>query len=1003
MVVILAELGLDILADVKKATMNLKALEQELKNLSKDSKYSSKSLSVLGDESKKSSSKMESVKLSTNKASKGLRNLSGDANRTTSEIARLGKTMSGLSLGNLLGVGLASGTFAKVVQSIMDVEETVNLFNISMGMAAEETEAALRKISDAAGLDHTILQQATGNYTLLARSMGVAADNAAILGRSSTRLALDLSSLVNVPIEQVMADLRSGLLGQTETVYKYGLDLTEASLEQERLRLGIDKSVRSMSQAEKMQLRYSVMVRQSSLAHNDLANTIESPSNQIRILANQITGLGRAIGSVFIGTIGKVLPYINGFVMAIRTMVETLATFVGYKPPEVKNTASGFQDVTSAVEESNGSVSKLKKNIESITLPFDELNTISEPTPPSPSGGGAGAMGAPIDWGLEEYQSQLENVQMKATKIKETILEWLGFTKEVNEETGLIEWKAPDFKDTNSNLEEIYKLATTIGGVFLGWKLGSTLIPGLNNLLSIFGISLPDKMLAVPGIWGAVVGVIAARSVQLFNTSDNFIKGWERVKEVGALLKDIIIIPIIDFIKDIGSAFWDMLPHSVQEGLTKLKQGFSDLIDFLDLDFIDVLITAAGLLMLFFPATAPAGMLLLGFEGISVGIRALGGVSDETWEKIKKGFEEGLEKIKKFFSDTWDWIVEVTQPFIDKMKKAWDIIWGVLKEIGSWLWDTFKVIWDECISFIKEKIIDPFVKFFEKNKDKLKEIWDKFGEAIKVVLERVGELFEDLAKDLEWIWKNIIKPVLDFFGKAVKVLWEDYIKPNLGEIIDLFFRLGEDLMTALDGILDFIIGVFTGDWEKAWEGVKKIFTGIWDSMVNIAESVINSLINAINFMIKQLNKIPGIDISLIRKVDLGKKNDSGELQTVARPDEWKSTNSIFTQSAAASMGEKTYRNYIDRVKTMGDLSNLASNYVDTNKTSRALVTPKQANINFEEQMSRSMSIAQQRSQESQQPQIIENVLKLDGKTIYKNQKRIDKSRGIDFNTTAFAR
>lgn len=59
----------------------------------------------------------------------------------------------------------------------------------------------------------------------------------------------------------------------------------------------------------------------------------------------------------------------------------------------------------------------------------------------------------------------------------------------------------------------------------------------------------------------------------------------------------------------------------------------------------------------------------------------------------------------------------------------------------------------------------------------------------------------------------------------------------------------------LGGLIDFITGVFTGDWTKAWEGIKKVFKGIWNGIAMILESAINLIIKGINWLIKQLNKI----------------------------------------------------------------------------------------------------------------------------------------------------
>ena len=115
-----------------------------------------------------------------------------------------------------------------------------------------------------------------------------------------------------------MGDLRSGLLGQSETVYKYGIDVTEAAIKAEAMAQGITKSVRNMSQGEKMALRYSVMIKQTALSHGDFAKTIEEPANQMRILKERVVTMTRALGSIFLPVLATILPYLNAMAILLN-------------------------------------------------------------------------------------------------------------------------------------------------------------------------------------------------------------------------------------------------------------------------------------------------------------------------------------------------------------------------------------------------------------------------------------------------------------------------------------------------------------------------------------------------------------------------------------------------------------------------------------------------------------------------------------------------------------
>ena len=109
--------------------------------------------------------------------------------------------------------------------------------------------------------------------------------------------------------------------------------------------------------------------------------------------------------------------------------------------------------------------------------------------------------------------------------------------------------------------------------------------------------------------------------------------------------------------------------------------------------------------------------------------------------------------------------------------------------------------------------------------------------------------------------------------------WTEVFGPVLGGVINGFFdivkSLWDNTKLVLDGIIDFIRGVFTGDWERVWTGVKEIFGGIADSLLNVFKaplngiiSLINKAIDKFNGMIEKINKIPGINVGTIGKIPM---------------------------------------------------------------------------------------------------------------------------------------
>lgn len=143
----------------------------------------------------------------------------------------------------------------------------------------------------------------------------------------------------------------------------------------------------------------------------------------------------------------------------------------------------------------------------------------------------------------------------------------------------------------------------------------------------------------------------------------------------------------------------------------------------------------------------------------------------------------------------------------------------------------------------------------------LKETIDGFGKFFKGVfsgdMEMTAEGLKQIWDGLKNTWNAIIDSIRDAWNMFIE--WLRGKNPELAAIFETYGKLVSDLYNfvkqILGGIITFISGVFTGDWDKAWEGVKQIFKGIWNGIVSILEGAVNLIIGGINWMIRQLNKI----------------------------------------------------------------------------------------------------------------------------------------------------
>ena len=282
------------------------------------------------------------------------------------------------------------------------------------------------------GLDPEKLMNFQAQIMGITNSVGLLGDASTNTAKALSMLSADLSSLTNTDLETVMGNLRSGLIGQSRALYKYGIDITSATLKQYALAYGIQKSVTEMSQSEKMQLRMLAILDQSRIAWGDQARTINTVANQYRILKQQVSNLGRIIGNLFLPIVQKVLPYINAFII----LLQKLFTMLGLKlwgdswltdlNQDIQSIGGGVDDIydlSDSLEDAADSAKKLKGQL----LGIDELNVINSKDGSMSKLTGLGGidLSNEIADALAEYESAwdeaLKNAQNKAEQIANAI------------------------------------------------------------------------------------------------------------------------------------------------------------------------------------------------------------------------------------------------------------------------------------------------------------------------------------------------------------------------------------------------------------------------------------------------------------------------------------------------------------------------------------------------------------------------------------------------------
>lgn len=316
-------------------------------------------------------------------------------------------------------------TMAGWVKESSAYVENLNLFTVSMGEYASAAKEYAETVQALTGVDSSEWMRNQGTFMQVASGFGVASEQAAIMSKNLTQLGYDLSSFFNIDIESAMNKLQSGLAGEIEPLRRLGYAIEQASLEQVALNHGITESVANMTAGEKAMLRYVAIMEQSTNAMGDMARTVQTPANAMRILQQQVTQLARAFGNILIPVLQYLIPVVQAVVEVLTEAAQAIALLFGFELPTIDysgldDTASSATDVEEALDAAGGAAGSLKKQL----LGIDELN-IFEPNSGGGGGSGSGALGEGWDIELPEYDF-LDGLLEDANALKDTIKELIN-------------------------------------------------------------------------------------------------------------------------------------------------------------------------------------------------------------------------------------------------------------------------------------------------------------------------------------------------------------------------------------------------------------------------------------------------------------------------------------------------------------------------------------------------------------------------------------------------
>lgn len=574
------------------------------------------------------------------------------ANRVTAANEKQRKSYLSLShqmngfmrnMAKLVSLKAIAEYLGNAVAKFNDFYEATDLFHNAMGNLSGEADTLISKMQGLLGVDPTKAMTYMATIQSLGTSFGLASDKAYILSKNLTQLAYDEGSYWNKDVAETFTAMSSAISGEIEPIRRLGVDLSQARLQQELLALGFNKQVSSLSQADKAVLRYIAIMKQTANVQGNLAQTIQSPANQIKILKAQLDMLAKSVGSLLYPALKAILPPLIAAVQLIREFVEWVAKLMGVKVvfTDFTKSADSVGGIGDAMDDTADSTKKAAKALKDYTMGFDELNIIDPTQGSSGSGSGASAGNILGDVDLSGYDMFKNYVGNAVDEIK-------------------------------AKLEKIAPLIAGISAGFATWAIGNALLEALNKIKGDGSLIEGILKLWKSPIMGAAVavGIMVARFVDLYQNSEAFRKGLERVRAMIYLaaeglrqgwnisLTDGKLGESIKYLKEsfsnLKQVIWNLIPESWQDSISSAFKTISDVVKDLDLDVGDLITTLMGI-GLIVSGHPVAGLAVLGFEAITVAVRGLGSESQKEAFEMEtdwfNAFKSMGEKVADFVGD----------------------------------------------------------------------------------------------------------------------------------------------------------------------------------------------------------------------------------------------------------------------------------------------------------------------------------------------------------------
>lgn len=754
-----------------------------------------------------------SLILNSNKFSSQLKNIDAQANTASSKISS--------SLSKIGKAALAAFSVAAVVkwgkECLNVATETSNAWiglNSILTGQGKSFDKAKQFINDYISDGLVPLNNAVTAYKNLAargynsdqiQKTMIALKNSATFGRQST---YSLGEAVQTASEGLKNEnsILVDNAGVTKNVAKMWEDYAKS----------IGKTTNNLTQQEKIQAEVNGILQETKFQSNDAAIYANTYSRKVAQLSQAFTTMKTAIGNAIQPIAKLFIPIITGAVNVVTrlfTALSGLLALFGLKADSVETVSSGIGDLATQAGDASDAISgvgdsakkagKDAKKASNNLAAFDNLNVLQKDTNASSgSGGGAGGSSAGIK----------DTLDVSST-ITEDTSAFDGLIARVKELAGIFKSGFDiSFGDTNFDgiIGHLKGIKDTIINIWTDPKVLGAAENWAKTLLFTLG-----------QVTGSVARIGINLAEGLVGSIDKYLsQNVERIKDHICKMFDISS-------KDLT------LTGNLFQALGEISDVFkSDTAKQIDANIIAIFANP------FMSIQELCGKFVLDLKAI-----LFQPIIDNA-EKIKTTIENVMKPIESFTST----LAQAMTYVGDKWNEVYDQhIHPLMESLKTGISDTFGKFLDAYNTYVAPML--------ERLATKFNELWNTH---LKPFVDNVAGLIGSIADAVTALWNNILKPVIDWIIQNILPVLVPIFEALWNTICNVFGAITDTIggiIQTFKGLIDFIVGIFTGDWNKAWEGIKTFFTGIWNAIKGVVSTVWNAIKGIIETVI---NVIKGI-------------------------------------------------------------------------------------------------------------------------------------------------